>query len=137
MKKKAFGLPMAIFIMVLMATLGIYSFYITTQTVETVTDSDIANQLELYADSVAEINLLWLSADHERVKDTSTFEITFDDFYFFTVQNTPILETFKDINSTQVVERNSSVIMDIVGTTKQEITGVPQRRITKRLVGKP
>lgn len=126
--KKSFALPFAIMVLFIMGTLGIYSMYISSQTVQVVVDEDIQIQLKLYADSAEELNLLWLSEDSDRSQKGRDLNITFEGGrYVFMVYNTPT-------SLTHIPESNGTVIVDIVGFT--DITG-ERKRITKRVVRKP
>lgn len=126
--RKAFTLPFAIFILFIMATLGVYSLYVSSQTIKVVADEDVSKQLKIYVDSATEINLLWLSADSSRSQEGKDLNISFENgAYKFEIYN-------HATNQKDTIESNGTVIMDIIGTTT--ITG-ESIRVTKRLVKKP
>jgi len=122
MKRRAIGLPFAIFIMIILATLGIYSFYITSLTARSVLDKDLSHKMKLYTESAAELNILFLQGAQERTNEGSELEVTFENNrYRFIIKNTPI--------------GTGVVLMDIVGGFY--LDGKQKRRVTLRDVAKP
>lgn len=133
MKKRSFALITAIFVMVIIGTLGIYSFYVVSQTIQTVTEKDYSTKLKLYEKSAQELNLLWLSGNANRTINGSTLDINFTANYNFRIINTPI-RTRERTSTGGMLERNATVLVDIVGT----FTGDTEpRKITKRTIAKP
>lgn len=125
---KAFALPFAIMVMFIMGTLGVYSMYISSQTVNLIVDEDVQVQLELYGDSAEELSLLWLSENKQRSQKNSDINFSFEGGRY----NFRVL--IWDVNIDHVQESNGTVIMDILGETI--VTG-ETKRITKRVVRKP
>ena len=126
--KTGFALPFAIMVLFIMGTLGVYSIYITSQTVKLVVDEDAQIQLKLYANSAEELDLLWLSEDKKRSQNNSELNISFEKGkYNFYIYNWAT--SLKDIP-----ESNGTVVVDITGYT---YIGDEKRRITKRVVQKP
>jgi hypothetical protein len=116
--KKAFALPYAIMILVILGTLGIYSLQISSSTIAIVVDENIENQLNLYSKSAEELALLWLSKNN-----SSEVKISFEDGkYNFNIY------TFPTAN-----EYNRTIIMDITGYT--EATG-RRVRVTRKVIRK-
>lgn len=133
MKKRSFALITAIFVMVIIGTLGIYSFYVVSQTIQTVTEKDYSTKLKLYEKSAQELNLLWLSGNANRTINGSILDINFTANYNFRIINTPI-RTRERTSTGGMLERNATVLVDIVGT----FTGDTEpRKITKRTIAKP
>ncbi|MGP1561552.1 MAG: hypothetical protein ACTTIC_05625 [Helicobacteraceae bacterium] len=137
MKRKAIGLPFAIFIMVVLATIGVYSFYITSTTVRTVVEQDILNKMKLYASSAAELDILWLQGHKGRVENPSDFNVSFEENrYMFKLHNTPLRGREKDLKSETSDLNKTVVLIDVVGVANKDLVG-QERRIAFRLVAKP
>ncbi len=133
MKKRAFGLVTAIFVMVIVGTIGIYSFYVVAQTARTVVNQDVNMKLKLYENSAEELNLLWLSGNPNRTQKGSELKITFENAYHFHIVNSLI--TTQEVNASgERQEMKATVLVDIVG--RFESNDVNRAR-TKRTIARP
>lgn len=134
--RRGFGLLYAIIILVLIATIGIYTLELSSRSVKSVSDEHIKIQMKLYMNSAVEYALLWLSEERRYSNPTdfgspdpwSDLNISYDNGrYAFQLR---MYETNLD-----VPESNGTVLLDIVG--RFDDTGAEPIVLAKRLLIKP
>jgi hypothetical protein len=133
--RRGFGIVYAVIILVLIATIGIYTLELSSRSVKSVSDEHIKIQMRLYMNSAVEYALLWLSDNTQRSNPTdfggadpwSDLNITYENRYRFQLR---MYETHLD-----VPESNGTVMLDIVG--RFDDTGAEPIVVTRRLIVKP
>ncbi len=126
--RRGFSLIYAIFVLVLMSTIMLYSLKTSAQDIKVSTDEHIRAQMRLYAQSAIELGTLWLSGDQARSSAESDLNITFDDNYFFFIHFTPLQ------GAVSIEDSNGTVLADIIGKTPPSDINYT---ITQRLLIKP
>jgi len=113
LKKKAFGLAYATFIMVVIAVVGINTIQMVAETNSSTTKEHIKTQMNLYMDSTIEYSLLWLSQNQNFSQNKSTVTINYPSGYTFIVNTYPIV----GINGANIpIESRGTVVIDIIGS---------------------
>lgn len=133
--RRGFGIVYAVIILVLIATIGIYTLELAGRSVKSVSDEHIKIQMQLYMNSAVEYALLWLSETKQRSNPTdfgsadpwSDLNITYENRYRFRLR---MYET-----SLNVPESNGTVLLDVTG--RFEDPGREPIVVAKRLVIKP
>jgi len=133
--RRGFGIIYAIVILVLIATIGIYTLELSSRSAKSVSDEHIKIQMQFYMNSAVEYALLWLSENPSRsnpgdfggADPWSDLNISYGNRYNFQLR---MYETHLD-----VPESNGSVMLDIVGRFND--TGFDPIVVSKRLILKP
>jgi len=132
--RRGFGIVYAMVVLVLIATIGIYTLELSSRSVKSVSDEHIKIQLQLYMNSAVEYALLWLSEEKRRSKpsafgvgDHSDLNITYDTNYAIQIR---AWETHLDLP-----ESNGTVLLDVIGTFDN--TGLEPIVMTRRQIVKP
>jgi len=125
--RRGFSLVYAIFVVVLMGSLMVYSLNISSEGAKTASDEHIKMQMKLYKESAIELTMLWMSGDKARSEKNGSLNIRFDDKYDFNISITTL-----DVK--EIKESIGTVMADIVGSTNFLNENYA---ITERVVLKP
>ena len=132
--RRGFGIIYAIVILVLVATIGIYTLELSSRSVKSVSDEHIKIQMQLYMNSAVEYALLWLSESQQHsnpsdfgLGDWSDLNISYENRYNFQLR---MYETHLN-----VPESNGTVLLDIVG--RFDDPNAESIVVSKRLLVKP
>lgn len=166
MKRNAFSMIFAVILTVLIATLGILGLRLSTSTLNTTTNEHIAIQLELYANSTAELAILYIQRygfvyaqnDNDRTRKVSNVMQPIERYinygpngeYKFKYKMTPLINNDRldtnvydqndppsDPNKLQFREdQKGTMVLDISGYVINPMTS-QQLRITRRQIVKP
>jgi len=131
----------AIFVVLLLAGIAVYSLSISAQSTKVQTDEHARIQMGLYMDSAIELTLLWLSENQGRSWDNPA--VAGDESSRFNIQfnnrgaSYDVNVTCWKIPDTDNPENNGTVIMDLNGSTDDATLTGETLRMTRRTVQKP
>ncbi len=150
-KRRAFAMIMAVVVMIVIASITMFTLMQTSHTVKRTADLYLYEQAELHTKSAIEYTLFEI-ARTGCVNNTLNFtlntiyDINVSTRYVYTEANTnfvaPIINCAEYIGATttgsyiQTDEQNGSVLMDIVVTVKPADTGTDTIRYTRRTIQK-
>lgn len=125
-KRGAFAMIMAIFVIIIISTIMALSISLTTQTSKRTTDIYLYEQAELVAKSATERALLEIAnngCQNTFTTDTGMFDVSVTMQYIYTGAVGGCTSYF----NITTPEQNGSVLMDVVVSTKANITTEPIR----------
>ncbi len=131
-----FGVVYALIILVIIATIGIYTLELSARGVKSVSDEHIKIQQQLYMESAIEYALLWLSETKQRSHPVDFGEADGWSDLNISFENNRYRFWLRMYEMTaEVPESNGTVQLDIRGSC--DLTGAEPIVTTKRLLLKP
>ncbi len=128
MMRRGFGIVYALVILVLIATIAIYSLELSGSNAKSTSDEHVRMQLQLYMNSSVEYALLWMSADPARSQNPSDMNLSYDTLYRFSLHIEPVTAYLP-------AESNGTVMLDVLGLFDDGVHEPLQ--VAKRLAVKP
>ena len=108
MMRRGFGVVYAVLILVIIATIAVYTLEMSSKNAKSASDEHLRMQLRLYMNSSVEYALLWMSANRSRSQNMQDLNITYDDLYHVRLHIEPVGDILPP-------ESNGSVILDALG----------------------
>lgn len=127
-KRKGFALLYAVFLMIIVATVGMHTLYLINSTTVNTSNEHIKTQINLYTSSTIEYTLLWMSENQSYSTSIQDLNISYPGGYKFQIHITPINVP------ADIPESKGIVLMDINGEYKDNINNI---KISKRTIQKP
>ena len=127
-KRKGFALLYAVFLMIIVATIGMHTLFLINSTTVNTVNEHIKTQMNLYTSSSIEYTLLWMSENKTNSTTTQDLNISYPGGYNFTIHIKPIAVPVN------IPESQGIVLIDVKGEYSDKINHIIT---TKRTMQKP